>query len=233
MREDNTMDAFRHLEIEKYLTEFHKLKLSAENRRLRLKAQENHVPVASVNTEAALSFLAGLTQPLSALELGTGYGISTAAILYSATNVQLISIDLSQDRQREAEKYLTKLGLADRCTLVNADFRKTSFLKILQNHFFDFVFVDAAKGQFDRLLEILYPYLLPGGLLIFDNVFINGWVIDGKWPNHRQKTAVMRMQNFLSKVSSDNRFDGLLLPLDDGVLVLKKEIEEANHESVL
>jgi predicted O-methyltransferase YrrM len=233
MREDQTMDALQHLEIEKYLADFHAAGYCLVNKKFRLIAQEDHVPVVSVNTQALLSFLAGLSQPQLALELGTGYGISTAAILEAAPKAQIISFDLSQDRQRQAESYLSELGLMDRCTLVCADFREDSFTSILQDRHFDFVFIDAAKGQFDKLLECIYPFILPEGLIVFDNVFINGWVIEGKWPNHRQKTAVQRMQEFLSKISADSRFSKLLLPLDDGALVLKKKGEEDEHGSTL
>ena len=94
---------------------------------------------------------------------------------------------------------------------------------------FDLVFIDAAKGQYAHLLEEIMPHLSAQGAVVFDNIFLNGWLVADAYPNHRQKTAFVRMKQFLQDVQQDARFAHTLLPLDDGVLVLARRQEDRNE----
>lgn len=223
MRNDQTMNALHHEEIEEYLTAFNAVGYSSVLLEARKKAERDYVPVVSSNVFALLSFLSGLKHPHNILELGTGYGISTAAMLANAPEAAVLSVDIKKERQEQANVFLQELGVSDRCEMITADFRSKEFIETLKGKTFDMVFIDAAKGQFELLLDALLPFVAQGGLIVFDNVFINGWVLSCSWPNHRQKTAVIRMQEFLQNVARDERVERLLLPLDDGNLILKKK----------
>lgn len=56
-----------------------------------------------------------------------------------------------------------------------------------ENHVFDLIFLDAAKGQYLNFFSYLEQILAPGGIIIADNVLLNGWVVNLDYPNHRRK----------------------------------------------
>lgn len=190
-------------------------------------AQENHVSVVTPNVAHLLETLACLRQPRCILELGTAYGVSSYHILKGLeAPAKFVTIDLVAERQQVARALLEEKGMCNRHDIVFCcdDFRAEGYLEALAKQYgpFDFVFMDAAKGQYAHLLTLLLPYLQDQGTLVFDNIFLNGWLIADAYPNHRQKTAFLRMKQFLASIQTDERFSNVLLPLDDGVLVLVK-----------
>lgn len=93
---------------------------------------------------------------------------------------------------------------------------------------YDLIFLDAAKGQYDDFLEIAQRILRPGGLIVADNVLINGWVVNLDYPHRRKKTMVYRMKALLESFQERTDFQCSLIPLGDGVALLwKKENEHA------
>ena len=76
-------------------------------------------------------------------------------------------------------------------------------------------------GQYQEFLTF-HKLLSPNGLLICDNVLINGWVIDLKYPERRKKTMVYRMRAFLENLKNEKDFISSIIPLGDGVALLFK-----------
>ena len=87
---------------------------------------------------------------------------------------------------------------------------------------YDMIFMDAAKGQYPEFLVAADDILKPGGLLVADNVLLNGWVVDLQYPRHRQKTMVYRMKAFLEHFKEDERYQCSVVPLGDGVAIIRK-----------
>lgn len=212
--------------VNDYTNLFHRATFEAPLAALYARAEAEHVSVVTPNVAHLLEMLVTLRQPQCILELGTAYGASTYHLLKGLTQpAHLVTVDLMAERQQVAEKFLRASGI-DRHDLhfECADFREENYLEQLAAAHgpFDFIFIDAAKGQYAQLLERLTPFLAPQGAVVFDNIFLNGWIVNDAYPNHRQKTAFVRMKAFLQAVQEDARFAQTLLPLDDGVLVLVK-----------
>lgn len=197
------------------------------------RAQAEHVSVVTPNVARLLEMLVTIREPRCILELGTAYGVSTYHMLKGlSAPARLVTLDLVAERQQVAKEFLASEGMdAHDVRFICADFREEGFLEKLAAEAgpFDFVFIDAAKGQYAHLLEQLAPHLSARGVVVFDNIFLNGWIVADHYPNHRQKTAFLRMKAFLAAVRQDGRFAPSLLPLDDGVLVLAKR-EEQGYE---
>ena len=93
---------------------------------------------------------------------------------------------------------------------------------------YDLIFLDAAKGQYDDFLAAASRILRPGGLIVADNVLINGWVVSLDYPHRRKKTMVYRMKALLESFKERTDFQCSLIPLGDGVALLwKKENGDA------
>ena len=91
---------------------------------------------------------------------------------------------------------------------------------------YDFIFMDAAKGQYQEFLTVADRILKPGGLLVADNVLLNGWVVDLNYPRHRQKTMVYRMKAFLEQFKENQQYQCSIIPLGDGVALIRKSEAE-------
>ena len=211
--------------VNDYTNLFHSSQNEAYLKQLLVRASEEHVSVVTPNVAHLLETLVTLRQPKSILELGTAFGISTyhmrKALQLPAT---LVTIDLIADRQAVAKELLQTHRLTDGVVFLCKDFRQEGLIDDLADRYgpFDLVFLDAAKGQYAHLLEVLTPHIADHGVIVFDNIFLNGWIVEDAYPNHRQKTAFTRMKAFLESIKHNNHFSNTLLPLDDGVLVLAK-----------
>ena len=213
--------------VNDYTNVFHARKNTTVLNELLSEAEANHVPVVSINVANLLATLVSIHQPRCILELGTAYGVSTYHIAKAIRNpAKIITVDLVSERQEIARKFLSKAELpAHDIEFFCADFRDEGFFDNLNKTCspIDFIFIDAAKGQYQHLLDLLTPMLSERGVIVFDNVFLNGWIINDKYPNHRQKTAFVRMKQFLENIKHNTEFEATLIPFDDGVLVLAKK----------
>lgn len=212
--------------VNDFLQTFHTKYTSPVLKELFSKAEANHVPIITNNVASLIEYLIKVHRPKNILELGTAYGFSTYVMKSNCeSNCYITTIDLSIERQNTAKDFFRKLNYLDeKVQFVHGDFRDGSFLKELsvEHQLFDFVFVDAAKGQYSTLLNQLAEITTKDALIIFDNVLLNGWIIQENYPNHRQKTMFTRMNGFLHEIKNNNKYTYTLIPFDDGVLLLKK-----------
>jgi hypothetical protein len=114
------------------------------------------------------------------------------------------------------------IGVADKIDAVLGDARE--MVPELKQEY-DMIFMDAAKGQYQEFLDIADRILKLGGLLVADNVLINGWVVNLNYPRHRQKTMVYRMKAFLEQFKENTWYQCSVIPLGDGVALIRKRKE--------
>ena len=170
-----------------------------------------------------------LQKPERILEVGTAIGASTIymgrALLDNGGTGRITTIELVPERAAHAEANFERAKLSEHIKLLNGDARE--ILPAL-TEVYDMIFLDAAKGQYDDFLEIAQRILRPGGLIIADNVLINGWVVNLDYPHRRKKTMVYRMKALLESFQERTDFQCSLIPLGDGVALLwKKENDNA------
>ena len=85
---------------------------------------------------------------------------------------------------------------------------------------FDLVFLDAAKGQYSAWLEDILSVLNPGGLLLTDNVLLEGSIAESRFAvERRDRTIHARMREYLSIITHDERINTVILPIGDGLAV--------------
>lgn len=213
--------------VNDYTNLFHAEKNTSVLNALLTQAEAHHVPVVSINVANLLVTLVTIHQPSCILELGTAYGVSTYHIAKAIRKpAKIVTVDLVEERQTIAKEFLSKAEIpAHDIEFLCADFRDETFFEQIKENCgpIDFIFIDAAKGQYQHLLDTLTPLLSERGVIVFDNVFLNGWIINDEYPNHRQKTAFVRMKQFLENIKHNHDFEATLIPFDDGVLVLAKK----------
>lgn len=190
---------------------------------MRSYAEEHHIPVVDPEVGHLLHLLTGLIQPQSILEIGTAIGCSTIAMANAMEAGSITTIELTEERHAMALDYFNRAGVADRIHAVLGDARE---LVPQLDRQYDMIFMDAAKGQYQEFLDIADRILKPGGLLVADNVLLNGWVVNLNYPRHRQKTMVYRMKAFLEQFKENTQYQCSVVPLGDGVALIRKHREK-------
>ena len=190
-------------------------------------AEGKHISIVEPEVGNLLNLLVHLYKPLKILEVGTAIGASTIymarALLDNGGEGHITTIELVPERAALAQVNFQKAQLAQHIQLLTGDARE-----LLPNltEVYDLIFLDAAKGQYDDFLAIAQRILRPGGLIVADNVLINGWVVTLDYPHRRKKTMVYRMKAFLESFKDRADFQCSLIPLGDGVALLWKKENE-------
>lgn len=191
---------------------------------LRQYAEENHIPIVDPEVGNLLAFMVKLMKPDAVLEIGTAIGCSTLHMSRAmGENGHITTLELTEERHAKALEYFARAGVASKITALCGDARELVPQLAANGQQYDMIFMDAAKGQYHEFLAAADKMLKPGGLLVADNVLLNGWVVDLQYPRHRQKTMVLRMRDFLESFKTSEKFDCTLIPLGDGVAMIQKK----------
>ena len=153
-----------------------------------------------------------------ALEVGTFLGYGAIAIARGLpADGELLVCELEQEYADRARSHLDRAGLGDRVA-----FRVAPAIEILKelpdSEPFDFAFVDADKQGYGGYYEQCLRLLRPGGLLLLDNVFMGGRILDPDADD--EAMAVVRELN--DRIATDERVDAAMLGIADGLTVARK-----------
>ena len=163
-----------------------------------------------------LQFICQLMRPKKVLEIGTFTGFSTICMARGmAPEGLLTTIEANEEYEGIIRKYLDKAGVADRVQLVIGDAK--AVIPTLDAGF-DLVFIDADKVSYPLYFDLVIDKLNPGGIVLADNVLWEGKVLN---PDTKERdTQAIRIFN--DKVQNDPRVENVLLPLRDGLMMIKK-----------
>lgn len=150
------------------------------------------------------------------LEIGTGIGYSTIILAQAAriSGGEITTIEIDRERYERACQNFLENKVEDIINPICGD--AGNVLDELPGSF-DFIFIDAAKGQYQEFSKKVVPLLIPGGVLVMDNIFLNGWVIDRFWPERRKKTMVVRLRELLESLKDHPQLITSLIPMGDGL----------------
>ncbi len=184
-------------------------------------AIETFVPVIGRQMQNLLKFLLQLTKPRQILEIGTAIGFSTLFMLeYGDKEAYITTIEKYEKRIPIARENFKRAGKESQICLLEGDGEE--ILKSLTGEF-DFIFMDAAKGQYLRFLEGALGLLKTGGLLISDNVLQGGDMIQSRFAvTRRNRTIHSRMREYLYELTHNEMLQTTILPIGDGVALCVK-----------
>ena len=193
--------------------------------KLEKQAERENIPIISPDVAQFLHFMIRLKQPTSILEVGTAIGYSTIWMAKAAGPETMIkTIELNQDRAYEAWLNFKEVGIEEQVDNIVGD--ALDMISHLDTNF-DLIFIDAAKGQYPIFFEDAIDLLNPGGVIIADNVLLNGWVANNELIPHRRKnTMVNRMTEYIERVMNHPKLTSSIVPIGDGVALSLKEVRE-------
>ena len=163
-----------------------------------------------------LQFLCQLMRPRKVLEIGTFTGFSAICMARGmAPDGMLTTIEANEEYEDIIHKYLAKAGVSDRVKLIIGDAKKV--ILTLENGF-DLVFIDADKVSYPVYYDLVMDKLNPSGIMLADNVLWEGKVLNVD--TKERDTQAIRAFN--DRVQSDSRVENVLLPLRDGLMMVRK-----------
>lgn len=175
------------------------------------------IPVVKIQTLRMLGTVMSIKKPGKILELGCAIGLSSmffAGYLNEGGSIDTVECDPGM--AETAKNNIIKYGYSDKINVVYAE--AYDYLSNV-NKKYDIIFIDAAKGQYERYFDLCSEMLNNGGIIIADNVLYRGMVAKGDKVPHRQNTLVERLRSFLDRITKDERFDTAILSIGDGLSV--------------
>lgn len=185
-------------------------------------ANELGIPIVPHETAKFLDFFTATMQPSQVLEIGTAIGFSASLMAqHLQADGHLTTIDRYEKMYERAKENFKKLGLEDRITLIEGD--AADVLPTLEGSY-DLIFMDSAKAKYIEFYPECMRLLRQGGVLIIDDVFQGGTVLDDEAEIPKRVRKIHRKLNELfDTILNDKSNRSTLVPLGDGLLMVRKE----------
>lgn len=194
---------------------------TAENELLKKIDRETYVQVLHARMLSGhlqgrlLSMISCMIRPRVILEIGTYTGYSALCLAEGlADHGKLITIDINEELEERVRGYFRQANLQDKI-----DYRIGNALEIISGleDRLDLVFIDADKENYHRYFDLVIERVNLNGFILADNVLWSGKVLD---TNHDKDTRAI--VEFNEKVQRDGRVENVLLPIRDGIMVMRK-----------
>ena len=164
-----------------------------------------------------LSFVSHLKQPKNILEIGTYTGYSALCLAEGLQkDGQLITIDINEEIAHFAQGFFNQSKYKEQIQLMVGD--ATKIIPTLPQSF-DLVFIDADKENYNTYFDLIIEGVPTNGFILIDNVLWNGHILK---PENEMDANTKAIHQFNQKVHNDARVENLLLPIRDGLMILRK-----------
>lgn len=200
---------------------------TAENEVLEAIARDTHVHILNPHMLSGhvqgrvLSMFSYMLRPRRILELGTFTGYSALCLAEGlADDGRLITIEHNDELEDTIRRNLSRSPLGEKIELMIGDCKEIlSTFRFPLSTLFDLVFIDADKREYCAYLELVYPLVPVGGFILADNTLWDGHIIDPAYDKDKQ---TLGLRAFNDQLAQDDRFEQVILPLRDGLTIIRK-----------
>ena len=165
-----------------------------------------------------LKMLVQLARPQRVLEIGTFAGYSALCMAEGLSEGALLhTYEIDDELEDFTRPWIEGSPYGDKvCFHIGNALEEVPLL----GEVFDFVFMDGDKRQYMEYYEMILQHTSPGALILADNTLWDGHVVDKAYLNDRQTVAINEFNAF---VATDKRVEKLILPLRDGLTMIRKK----------
>lgn len=184
-------------------------------------ALDSYVPIIRKEMQSFLKWLLVMKKPKRILEVGTAVGFSAILMTeYNPVECELVTIENYEKRIPIARKNFERAKKDGQITLLEGD--AADILPTIEEPF-DFIFMDAAKGQYIHFMPEIMRLLKKDGVLVSDNVLQDGDIIESHYAvTRRNRTIYKRMREYLYELTHHKDLVTVVLPIGDGITVSTK-----------
>lgn len=171
-----------------------------------------------------LSMISQMIQPQRILELGTFTGYSALCLAEGLTeDGQLLTIEHNDEMEDSIRRNLALSPIGDKVQLLIGDAKEElrrlgERQKAKGAELFDLAFIDADKKEYCDYLDLVLPLMRPGGWILADNTLWDGHIIDPAYDKDKQTVS---LRAFNDKVAQDPQLEKVILPLRDGLTIIR------------
>lgn len=191
-------------------------------------ALDTQVPIIRRETQSLLKYLLASLRPKRILEVGTAVGFSAILMAENTSeDTSIVTIEKYEKRIPIALENFKRSGYEDRISLLTGD--ACDILRELaeKGEQYDFIFMDAAKGQYINFLPYVKELLVNGGTMVSDNVLQDGEIAESRYAvTRRDRTIHKRMREYLYEITHDEHMVTSVLTVGDGVALTVKKNEK-------
>ena len=190
--------------------------------RIEKEAIETYVPIIRKEMQTFLKTLLAIKKPARMLEVGTAVGFSAILMAeYNPVKCEIVTIENYEKRIPIARENFKRTGKEEQITLLEGD--AAEVLKEIKEPF-DFIFMDAAKGQYIHFMPEVLRQKKKDGILVSDNVLQDGDIIESRYVvTRRNRTIHKRMRDYLYQLTHHEKLVTSILPIGDGITVSVKQ----------
>lgn len=166
-----------------------------------------------------LTMLTEMIRPARVLEIGTFTGYSAVCIAYGLPeNGHLDTLEINDELEDLILEGFDRAGVSGKVSLLIGDAKKT--LEQLKSGQYDMVYIDANKREYPEYYDLVFDMVRPGGYILADNVLWDGKVWLNPLPQDKQTQGIAA---FNSIVARDPRVESVILPVRDGLNLIRKK----------
>ena len=193
-------------------------------------ARKENIPIIPHETVAYFRFLMETIQPKNILEIGTAIGFSALLMAQHAPEAKITTIDRNPEMIGFAKENFAKFDNRQQITLLEGD--AVDVLSTLTETY-DFVFMDSAKSKYIVFLPEILKHLEVGGVVVLDDIFQGGDIAKDIMEVRRgQRTIYRGLQRLFDATLNNQGLTASLVPLGDGILMLRKNQAEVELPDV-
>ncbi|MFC3883028.1 O-methyltransferase [Bacillus songklensis] len=190
-------------------------------------AKDHQVPIMELIGIETLLQLLRIQQPKSILEIGTAIGYSAVRMATAVPHARIVTVERDQERYDKALSFIAKANKTQQIHVLFGDaFELTEAIRSKAPY--DMIFIDAAKGQYQKFFELFEPLLSHDGIIISDNVLFKGYVAqeEGTIETKRIRSLTAKIKKYNDWLMNHPKFDTMILPIGDGIAITKRRGEE-------
>lgn len=183
-------------------------------------ARTHRVPIIEPVSMNFLTQLVKMNRPKQILELGTAIGYSALRMLEAYPLATITTIERNEEMFQIATRNIENADKSDRIQMILGDALEIIQQLSNEQRKYDFIFIDAAKAQYQRFFTNVEPLLNDGGIIVCDNVLFKGYVANSSKANSR------RMENLATKIRlfnewlmAQSNYHTSIIPIGDGLSI--------------
>ncbi len=186
-------------------------------------AKEHHVPIMQLSGIDVLTQMLRIQKPKSILEIGTAIGYSALRMAYALPECHIVTIERDTERVQLAKSFIARSesGVGERIHVIEGDALEVEVSSIQSTY--DAIFIDAAKGQYQKFFEKYSPLVPSGGVLYIDNMYMHGLSdLNIQEVPRRKRTMIRNLHQFTDWIMQHPDYTSVFFPVGDGLLICLK-----------
>lgn len=189
-------------------------------------AEQHRVPIMDIAGIETMLQLLKIAKPKKILEIGTAIGYSAIRMAKALPDANIVTIERDRERYERALFYIDKTGTSGQIRVIFGDALDVCG-DVAKYAPFDVIFIDAAKGQYQRFFQMYEPLLEESGIIITDNVLFKGLVAtEESIENKRIRQLVSKIRRYNEWLIGRTDYETVILPIGDGIAISRKRGEK-------